>query len=316
MKNRVDQLNQLTLINIQDLLVSTGLENARIGRRIIEWLFRFPAQLFARQMVQYDQSVGEQNLQDASREMLRSFINSLEIIGQENIPSSGPVLILSNHPGMTDTLALFTSISRPDLRIVAAERPFLQSLPNMATRLINVPEDPSHRMSVVRSVVSHLRQGGAILTFPAGKIEPDPAVMPGAIESLKDWSESISLFTRLVPTTQTVVSIVSGVIWDATLRQPIIRLRREQKDRERMAAALQLLVLTLRPELRPNRVRVVFSEPISAGDPLVQSASSTFTRLITEQAKIMIENSTRQEAQSQSPGQAHAIALSGKPWRT
>ncbi len=317
MVSQEDQLKQLIRINIQDLLVSLGLENMHRGRGFFEWLFHSPAKIFARQMVQYDQSVGEQGLSDASRHMLQGYVNSLETVGREHIPPTGPVLILSNHPGMADTLALFASIPRNDLRSVAAERPFLQALPNIAERLIYVPEDSAQRMGVVRSVVSHLRQGGAILTFPAGKIEPDPAVMPGAVESLREWSESISIFTRLVPQVQTVVAIVSGVIWDATLRHPITRLRREQKDRERLAAALQLLALTLRPGLRPNQVRVAFSEPLYAGDPLVRSNPSVLTRVIAEQARILIERCNDQAAPlpSSLAGSAAGfpVAPAGKP---
>jgi 1-acyl-sn-glycerol-3-phosphate acyltransferase len=240
-------------------------------------------------MAQFDRLVGEAGLAEASRQTLASYIHSLEIVGQERISASGPLLLLSNHPGMSDTLALFSSIPRPDLRALGAERPFLRALANVNRQLIYIPDDPARRMGAVRSAINHLRAGGAILTFPAGKIEPDPAVMPGAAESLRDWSESISIFTRLVPQTQVVVVIVSGVIWEPALHHPITRLRRQQKDRERLAAALQLLALTLRPDLRPNRVRVAFSEPLYAGDPLVRKTLPNLTAASVERARLLIE---------------------------
>jgi 1-acyl-sn-glycerol-3-phosphate acyltransferase len=269
-------------------------------------------------MAQFDRLVGEAGLAEASRQTLASYIHSLEIVGQERIPASGPLLLLSNHPGMSDTLALFSSIPRPDLRSVAAERPFLRALSNVDRQLIYVPDDPTQRMGAVRSVVSHLRAGGAILTFPAGKIEPDPAVMPGAVDSLQDWSESISIFTRLVPQTQVVVVIVSGVIWEASLRHPIIRLRRRQKDRERLAAALQLLALTLRPNLRPNRVRVAFSEPLYTGDPLVRKSLPNLTAATAERARLLIETSQRPVtrpgvSQLASAGKTASLTAAGKP---
>jgi 1-acyl-sn-glycerol-3-phosphate acyltransferase len=231
-----------------------------------------------------------EGLAKASGQALQSFINGLEVIDQDQVPQTGPLLILSNHPGMSDTLALFASLPRPDLRIVGAERPFLKQLPHIDRRLIYVPEEANRRMGVVRQVVSHLRQGGAVLTFPAGMIEPDPACMPGAVASLETWSESISIFTRLVPQVRVVVAIVSGVIWPAALHHPLTRLRRLPKDRERMAAALQLLVLTLRPRLRPSRVRVAFSPPIFAGDPLVRSDEKGLLRSISAQARLLIEH--------------------------
>lgn len=290
MLSQREQLSELTRINTEDFLTSLGLEKVRLGRKLLDALCHYPSERFARQMVKFDTLVGEIGLMAGSHQTLMGYINRLEIVGQENIPSSGPVLLLSNHPGMSDTLALFASIPRLDLRIVAAERPFLRALPNVDRQLIYVPDEPSRRMSVVRLVVSHLRQGGAILTFPAGKIEPDPTVMPGAVESLQEWSESISIFTRLVPQTQIVVVIVSGVIWEASLRHPLTRLRRRQKDRERVAAALQLLVQTLRPNFRPTNVRVAFSEPLFAGDPIVRSNPVELTRAVTERAHFLIES--------------------------
>jgi 1-acyl-sn-glycerol-3-phosphate acyltransferase len=288
------QYNELIHINTQDFLTSLGLDKVRRGRAILKWLCRYPSGRFARQVLDFDRSISAQGLVKASSDALQDFTNGLEIIGQDQIPQSGPLLILSNHPGMSDTLALFASIPRPDLRIVAAERPFLKALPNVDRRLIYVPEEADRRMGVVRQVVGHLRQGGAVLTFPAGKIEPDPACMPGAVESLEDWSESITVFTRLVPQARVVVAIVSGVIWPAALHHPITRLRRLPKDRERFAAALQIMILTLRPKLRPSRVKVAFSSTLFAGDPLVRGDEKSQIHSIAEQARLLIERSLDQ----------------------
>ncbi len=286
------QLDTLIQVNIRDFLVAFGLEKLRRGRKVLETVCWLPAQRFASQMVEFDRQVGEQGLHQASQHTLKGYVSQIEIVGQQNIPASGPLLVLSNHPGMTDTLALFASLDRPDLRIIAAERPFLSALSNVSRHLIYVPDDTNQRMGVVRNVVNHLRRGGAALTFPAGEIEPDPYCMPGAVDSLEGWSESMAVFARLVPETSIVVAIVSGVIWPASLSHPLTRLRKAQQDRERIAASLQVLGQMLSPSLRPVAVRVAFSQALPAAE-LINDGSMTFMNAVTEQARQLIQKAPK-----------------------
>ena len=103
---------------------------------------------------------------------------------------------------MTDTLCLFAAINRPDLRIIALDRPFLHSLPNVSRQLFFISDDSKERLSAVRKAAAHLRAGGAVLTFPAGKIEPDHQVYPGALELLYRWTDSAGVFLRFAPETR------------------------------------------------------------------------------------------------------------------
>ena len=285
------QLEALVDINVHDLLVSFGLENLHWGRKALEAICKLPARRFAHQMVAFDRKVAEQGLHSASYNTLKNYVHRMEVEGLENIPESGPVLVLSNHPGMTDTLVLFSSLPRDDLRAVAAERPFLKSLNNVADYLIYVSDEPGKRMNVVRTAVSHLRQGGAILTFPAGEIEPDPASMPGATVSLEKWSESIAIFARLVPEVRIVSAIVSGVIWPKAMNHPLTRLRRKPRDRERLGAALQVLIQTALPFYRPVTTRVVYGEPLRASDLLAGGDPTAIMRAVTAQARKLIDYS-------------------------
>jgi hypothetical protein len=257
------QVKALTEINIQDMLTSFGLGDIRRGRSLLNFTCWVPARRFAQQVSAYDSLVATAGLRAASTQLLRSFTNKLEVVGQENIPEQGAVLILSNHPGLADTLALFASIPRTDLRCVAAVRPFLKALTNVEPYLIYVGDGPKQRVSAVRSVVKHLEGGGTVLTFPAGEIEPDPACMPGAVEALQKWSQSIGIFMRRVPALKIVPTIVSGVIWPAALHAPVTRLRRSPKDRERLAAALQILVQSIFPFVKPVAIQVTFGEALS-----------------------------------------------------
>src|SRR5512135_3049690 len=163
----------LTQINLDDLISSFGWENHPFLARLLRRTFVAPPQKFAHQMVEFDSAIHDRGLVEAARLAARNYVDDIRIFGRERIPGS-TFLALSNHPGMTDTLSLFAALNRPDLKIIALDRPFLNALPNMSKQLAYVTEDSAARFMLIRRVSAHLRNGGAALTFPAGQIEPDP----------------------------------------------------------------------------------------------------------------------------------------------
>ena len=224
----------------------------------MESISRLLARRLARQILTYDQTVGESGLGTGGAWALKKLSRHSKIEGQENVPREGPLLLVSNHPGLADAVALFAATPRDDLRVIAADRPFLDALPNTSRHLMTVAETPGGRSRVARAAARHLRGGGAVLTFPGGRIEPDPAVLPGAVAALDRWSASADLFGRLVRGLAIVPVVVSGVISPSALRNPLIHLRRRKHDREWLAATLQVLI----PALRDVDVRVEFGQPI------------------------------------------------------
>jgi 1-acyl-sn-glycerol-3-phosphate acyltransferase len=283
------QLDALTRINIEDMLESLGWQGMRRGRGVLEALFHLPARRFAEQVATYDRLVGERGLPYGAEWILKRYLRELRVSGQERIPAHGPLLVLSNHPGMADTVALFVGLGRPDLRIVALERPFLQALPNTSRQLIYVPNDEGERMPVVRAVIAQLRAGQPVLTFPSGEIEPDPIAHGAgrAAQALESWSESFGLFVRRVPEALVMVAIVSGVLSVGAQRHPLARLRRTSKDRERMAATLQILI----PAYQGVTVRVAFGEPCSAAGLTARFPDSAgLKQALIAQARRLIEH--------------------------
>lgn len=279
----ISQLDWLTEINTDDLLAAWGLEQPRRGQRLLRWLCRPAARWLARQVITYDELVGAHGLAAGAGWILRRHVRSVVVAGAAGVPRAGPVLVVANHPGLSDTAALFASLPRADLRVVAADRPFLRALPHTSRHLILLPERTGERLGVVRAVTGHLRRGGAVLTFPGGEIEPDPAVLPGAVEALARWSESVGLFARALPQLQIVPAIVSGVLAPAAQRHPLTRLRRQRADRERFGAMLQILV----PAYRAVDVRVVFGPPLAAAD--LAAGAGGITRAVADQARRLIE---------------------------
>jgi hypothetical protein len=252
----------LTELNIVDLLDSVGL--LRLRGTPLHRLFRPAARRFARTAHEFDTRVGEHGLAQGSAWLMSRMTAGILTSGLEHVPPQGPVLILANHPGMTDTVALFTSLaSRPDLRVIASDRPFLRALPNVARQLIFLPHEEAGRMAVVRTAARHLHEGGALLTFPAGEIEPDPATFGAqrAAASLRNWSSSYTLFARLAPRTRFVPALVSHVISPDAQRHPLTLLRRTARNKEKLAAALQVAL----PRYRDLVARVSFGHSPLAG---------------------------------------------------
>jgi 1-acyl-sn-glycerol-3-phosphate acyltransferase len=275
-----EQLDAVTRLNIEDLIASFKLDRIRCGRRLLELICWLPARRFAHQILAYEQMVGSCGLHVGASWIVHTFARRLEIYGAELVPRRGPLLVLSNHPGMSDAMALFTALCRADLKVIVAERKLLRLLPNISSHLVFIPEgeDESRgRMSGMRAIAAHLRRGGAALIYPAGRIEPDPLVMPDAIDALANWSESVTLFARLAPETIVLPVAVGGTISAAALRNPIPRLYRKRRDREWAAATLQVLI----PAYRPPVVRVVFAEPFHAADLVEPGSPPDIMRAIT-----------------------------------
>jgi hypothetical protein len=254
------RVDALTEVNLAELLDSVGL--VRLQSTPLRHLFRPAAHRFALTAAEFDARVGMYGLSEGSEWLMRQMTAGLQVSGQAHVPPHGPVVLLSNHPGMTDTVALFTALaSRPDLRIMALDRPFLRALPQVARQLIFLP-DNAHAAGLVaalRAGARHLKDGGALLTFPAGEIEPDPMTFgtARAIDSLAHWTHSYAIFARLVPHTVFVPALVSGVISPDAQHHPLTRLRRAPRDREKMAAALQIA----QARYRHLQARVCFGPP-------------------------------------------------------
>jgi acyltransferase-like protein len=280
---RSERVEVLTRVCMDELLEAFGLGGVRRGQHPLELLSRVPAKRLARQVATYDEIVGESGLPAGGAWALGRMARRVEVEGRENVPPAGPLLLVANHPGLADALALFATVPpRRDLRVVAAERPFLAALPNTSRYLIPVSEaSPPQRFGAVRIATRHLKGGGAILTFPGGKIEPDPAVLPGAVEALGRWSDSLDLFPRLVPDLTVVPAVVSGVLSSTALRNPLIFVRRRPRDREWLAATLQMLT----PVLRNVTTRVAFGRPVRAGDV----SDRTIREAVLEEARRLIE---------------------------
>lgn len=291
------QLDALTQINLDDLVSSFGWQENQPLAAFVRRVFVRPARKFARQMVDFDNLVGQTSLAEASRTIMQKlYVQDIRVYGCEQIPATGPALFLSNHPGMADTIGLFAAINRTDLKIIALHRPFLASLTNVTRDLFYISGDASERMRAVRGTSAHLRNGGSALTFPAGSIEPDPLVYPGALASLSNWTDSAGVFLRLARDLRIIPVLVSGVIWERTARHWLTRLKRTRLEREKLAAALQLLAIILR-DARPTTVHVQFAKPITL-EEVGSTASDAIHAKVIERMRGLIQDKPKDEGVS------------------
>lgn len=282
----MDALATLTEINLDDLVSSFGWENSPTLARMLRAGFTGSAHKFAEVMLDFDDAVGEHGLAEAARQMLRKYVRTVRLYSTP-LPA-GPFLALSNHPGMVDTLALFSALNRSDLKIIAVDRPFLKALPNTSERLFYVTDDQSARMALVRQVSGHLRSGGAALTFPGGEIEPDPNVYPGALDALRGWTDSVGVFVRMAPETAILPVLVRGVIWEKTAKHPLVRLKKTREEREKLAAAFQLLAQVVWNK-KPLDVTVQVGKPITVAE-LGSKDTGVIHQAVLAEMKRLIEN--------------------------
>jgi len=288
------RINELRRSLTDDVLRLLGLPQAGIQRRIVRPLLWPPTTLFAKLAATFNHYVDQFGLREASDWALSRFAKGVEVTGVERIPAEGPLLIASNHPGTIDGFAIAANVPRPDLKIVITGIPFIQKLQPTGRHLIYATLDPHQRMATVRSIIRQLENGGALLIFPTGTVDPDPDIMPGSRDALEEWSPSLELILKKVPQTQVLVTIVSGVLHPSYLRNPFARLHEEIRERQKVAEFLQVAQQLVFPKFRSLLPRVSFGPPMSVEQMLTSGDSSAILKSVVAKAQqLLVEHTAR-----------------------
>ena len=117
-------------------------------------------------------------------------------------------------------------------------------------------------MAALRQAVAHLQAGGALMLFPHGDVEPDPASMPGAHKALGDWSPSVEVLLRKAPQAVLQIVIASGVLLPRFAGSPVVRIRRKPEHRQKLAEIIQVIQQLLFPRSLESRVQPLFGRPV------------------------------------------------------
>ncbi|MBY6212719.1 lysophospholipid acyltransferase family protein [Microbulbifer agarilyticus] len=111
---------------------------------------------------------------DFIRQIFRSFdfrydVNLAEL---ERIPTTGPLMIVSNHPlGSLDGLALIDLVARVRKDVKAIASQLLWNIEPLRSYLLPVDNfNGRTRREDVEGIYDYLREGGAIIVFPAGEV--------------------------------------------------------------------------------------------------------------------------------------------------
>lgn len=238
---------RLAVLSAREMLAAAGWRGAPDWAALpLRWLSAPLGGALAR----FDGRIAERGLPAAAAAALADFGASLHVSGAA--PSRGALLVVANHPGAYDGLALMAALGRDDLLVLAEGRGFLEALPNLARRhLVLLDDSPLGRAGALRRVLAHLAAGGAVLHFAAGRIEPDPAF---AEVTLAPWPRGTGALARAAGLVQ--LAAVSGVHSARAKRAWVTRLA-ERRGVTTFAALLQVAV----PGYREVSTRVVLAPP-------------------------------------------------------
>src|SRR5207249_3834750 len=91
---------------------------------VVTWLIGPFAAHVAGQFVRYDRALGEAGMRHGSAWIVDAATGGLSVKDRERVPARGPLLVVANHPGLSDAVALLAALGREDAWIVAADYPF------------------------------------------------------------------------------------------------------------------------------------------------------------------------------------------------
>lgn len=212
-----------------------------LWNRIMELSIWKQAMRFSQMISRLDSAVGEYGLQEGARRTLGGFFPEITTHIRQELPREGPLLIVSNHPGAADVLALAAALSRKDIKFVAQDRPIIRAASNVSEHIIYLNSPDQVRANSILEMITFLKGGGALLLFPRGIWEPDPAVMPGARSHLTSWSKSIGHFLSRVPETRLAPVFISGVISRQAAGSALVNLGRNWHQRSQVLSILSLI---------------------------------------------------------------------------
>jgi hypothetical protein len=251
---------------IDEIVRAMGLAPSGPARGLIGPLFRLPAGRFAGLLARADAEAVRFGLPGAARSALTDLALRPVVRGADRIPKDGPLVIASNHPGSYDSLAIMAAVPRRDLKVVISDAGLTRAFPAASGSFIFTPLTAAGGSRALRESLRHLAAGGSLLIFPHTEVEPDPEVQPGAREALSDWSPSLELMLRRVPGARLQLAIASGILLARFARSPLVKLRRREAQRRKLAEVLQIVWQMLFPERVRPVIHLSFGAPFGLDD--------------------------------------------------
>jgi len=272
---------------LEEIFRAAKIPRIHVLRKVLTPFFSTATKHFSEFIVKFDAQVGEKGFIVSAQKALIELCEQGVFIGQEKIPIKGPLIIASNHPGTYDGFAILSQLPRSDFRLIVSGIPFFKNLPNASKFLIFATHDVSERMNVLRKSIRYLMQGGTLVFFPSGRLDPDPSIFSNADKDLDRWSRSIDVLMNKVPDAKLVLAITSGILSREFINHPITRLFKNDHERRRIMEFLQVIKQMIRKKPVELHPKVTFSNPISFQDINNSSEFSSFEFIHTMAKKLM-----------------------------
>ncbi len=275
---RAPHQEKIDLISINtDMFV----EAFRVENRWINWglkkLLKSAASDAAELGSHYESLIVEhQSTKEASIWLANTLANSWQATGTERVPTSGPLLLVANHPGMGDAVSVFATNPRRDIHTFVKVRAMLSALPNFVKTCVVLDEERPR--GALRQTIQLLKQEKTVLLFPRGEMESDPNIYPDeARASLADWSASVNMLMRKVPNATLLPVAIRGVVSQKAINHPLTRLYRNPANRDYMAATLQLIA----PGRFDFDVHVQYGHPLRGAEATLANAQAQMARMLS-----------------------------------
>jgi hypothetical protein len=258
---------------VYELSQAAGLRAGGWQQALLARALRRPLDSIARLFSEVDAAIGRDGIAAAFGGLLERFARDPRIRGAEHLPADGPLILASNHPGAYDALLIGSTLGRHDLKLVTSTVPLYRVLTNFHRHVIEVGSSAEEGMRSIRESARHLREGGSVLIFPSGLVDPDPDAQGGAHEALATWRGGVEALVTLAPRAAVVHVIASSVLSPRWINSPLLKVQRVDWQRRKLAEMLQVIQHIARPETEKMRPRVSFAAPV-AGDELQREAGS------------------------------------------
>jgi len=194
-------------------------------------------------------------------------IYRLRIEGEELVPSSGPVLFVSNHQSFLDPVLNGIPIVDRQLTAIAREslfrvRPFAWLMYSYGAIPIR---DASGDVGAMKAALAELASGRTVLVYPEGSRSPDG--------SLGEFKRGVGLLVRRAEVTVVPMAVEGATdVWPPSRRWPSLR----------------------------GRLGVKVGEPIPYGELMVDGMDAALARLRREVERLRLD--LRREMRARSGG--------------
>ena len=179
------------------------------NEKLLRWMPGFVLRYLERVIHQDEintllEKAGELKDAEFSDAVMEEFKITISSSGLENIPKTGPLIIVLNHPlGGMDALALISLLKnhRPDLRFIVND--ILMNLENLNGLFVGINKHGINKKNVREEIEKAFKSEHAICIFPAGLVSRK---INGLVQDL-EWKRTFVTYARSLDRTVIPIKI-------------------------------------------------------------------------------------------------------------